>query len=311
MPTFDQSLNTRLTTDGDILTRVAGLPARVTRAALAADAAFTGAFVPFVGAQGNADVGVGGTALARLHVKESTDAEVSRFEGNGQGHVNLYDGATKRGTVGFGSAGHIFTNGLTNSVNIRSEEALQLGVDSTVALTIREVGYTPGSGYIAVGGHTDPLSVFEVGGEASPELGIRSTTAGTGKRWTLASWTDGRFLIIDRGTPNVERMEITTDGSLKVTSGDKGIVFGTAARMYAVGTTVYARNAADSAYVGIDVSAATIRAALAHVGTTVGFYNTTPVVQGAAVADATDAASAITQLNALLARIRATGLIAT
>ena len=33
MPTFDQSLNTRLTTDGDILTRVAGLPARVTRAA--------------------------------------------------------------------------------------------------------------------------------------------------------------------------------------------------------------------------------------------------------------------------------------
>lgn len=44
------------------------------------------------------------------------------------------------------------------------------------------------------------------------------------------------------------------------------------------------------------------------------FYNGTTKVlgaQGAAVADATDAASAITQLNALLARMRAHGLIAT
>ena len=42
-----------------------------------------------------------------------------------------------------------------------------------------------------------------------------------------------------------------------------------------------------------------------------GFYGATPVVRGAAVADATDAASVITQLNALLARIRTLGLIAT
>jgi hypothetical protein len=43
----------------------------------------------------------------------------------------------------------------------------------------------------------------------------------------------------------------------------------------------------------------------------IGFYNATPVVQPAAVADATDAATAITQLNALLARMRDLGLIAT
>lgn len=42
-----------------------------------------------------------------------------------------------------------------------------------------------------------------------------------------------------------------------------------------------------------------------------GFFNATPVVQQAAVADATDAATVITQLNALLARIRNLGLIAT
>ena len=42
-----------------------------------------------------------------------------------------------------------------------------------------------------------------------------------------------------------------------------------------------------------------------------GFFNATPVVQPTSVADATDAASAITQLNALLARMRTLGLIAT
>ena len=42
-----------------------------------------------------------------------------------------------------------------------------------------------------------------------------------------------------------------------------------------------------------------------------GFYNKAPVVQPAAVADATDAASVITQLNALLGRMRDLGLIAT
>jgi hypothetical protein len=43
----------------------------------------------------------------------------------------------------------------------------------------------------------------------------------------------------------------------------------------------------------------------------IGFFDKTPVVQPIAVADATDAASAITQLNALLARMRDLGLIAT
>ena len=42
-----------------------------------------------------------------------------------------------------------------------------------------------------------------------------------------------------------------------------------------------------------------------------GFYNATPVVQPTAVANATDAATAISQLNALLAHMRMLGLIAT
>jgi hypothetical protein len=43
----------------------------------------------------------------------------------------------------------------------------------------------------------------------------------------------------------------------------------------------------------------------------IGFWNATPAVQPTAVADATDAATAITQLNALLARLRTIGVIAT
>ena len=42
-----------------------------------------------------------------------------------------------------------------------------------------------------------------------------------------------------------------------------------------------------------------------------GFWNATPVAQPTAVADATDAATVITQLNDLLARMRTIGLIAT
>jgi hypothetical protein len=42
-----------------------------------------------------------------------------------------------------------------------------------------------------------------------------------------------------------------------------------------------------------------------------GFYNATPVVQPAAVADATDAASTEARLNDLLGHLRTLGLIAT
>lgn len=42
----------------------------------------------------------------------------------------------------------------------------------------------------------------------------------------------------------------------------------------------------------------------------VGFHGATPVARAAAIANATDAATVITQLNALLAALRTKGLIA-
>lgn len=50
---------------------------------------------------------------------------------------------------------------------------------------------------------------------------------------------------------------------------------------------------------------------LNHDGSNVGFYGTAPAAQHAAIADATDAGSAITQLNLVLATLRSLGLIAT
>jgi len=44
--------------------------------------------------------------------------------------------------------------------------------------------------------------------------------------------------------------------------------------------------------------------------TKIGFYGATPVAQPAAIADATDAATAITKLNAVIAALETLGLIA-
>ena len=98
----------------------------------------------------------------------------------------------------------------------------------------------------------------------------------------------------------------------------------------AIGTTILDfRNGNDTAAAGITAAAATFSGNVTlsavnlvtdtttgtKIGTAtnqkLGFFDKTPVVQPTAVADATDAASVITQLNALLSRMRNLGLIAT
>jgi hypothetical protein len=95
----------------------------------------------------------------------------------------------------------------------------------------------------------------------------------------------GRLVFLttaDGASIPTERLRITNAGVLQV--ADAGNI--------AVGTTT-----------GTKIGTATTQK--------LGFYNATPVVQPAAVADATDAATAISQLNALLAHMRTLGLIAT
>ena len=87
-------------------------------------------------------------------------------------------------------------------------------------------------------------------------------------------------------------LELQTDGTTRVTIGTTGLFTIADALNIAVGTTT-----------GTKIGTGTTQK--------IGFYDKTPVVQPAAVADATDAASVITQLNALLSRMRDLGLIAT
>ena len=93
--------------------------------------------------------------------------------------------------------------------------------------------------------------------------------------------TKGSFPLVF-AVNGTERLRVTTTGEIQV--ADSGNI--------ATGTST-----------GTKIGTATTQK--------LAFYNTTPVVQPAAVANATDAASAITQLNAVLARLRTLGLIAT
>jgi hypothetical protein len=94
------------------------------------------------------------------------------------------------------------------------------------------------------------------------------------------------------GTP-AERMRLDSSGRLGLgTSSPSSLLHLADAGNITVGTTT-----------GTKIGTATTQK--------MGFYNATPVAQPTAVADATDAATAISQLNALLAHMRTLGLIAT
>jgi hypothetical protein len=94
------------------------------------------------------------------------------------------------------------------------------------------------------------------------------------------------------GTGSARALELQTDGTTRLTIGTTGLFTIADALNIAVGTTT-----------GTKIGTGTTQK--------LAFWNATPVVQPTAVADATDAASVITQLNALLSRMRTLGLIAT
>ena len=94
------------------------------------------------------------------------------------------------------------------------------------------------------------------------------------------------------GGGTARALEFQTDGTTRMTIGSGGSFTLADAQDIAIGTTT-----------GTKIGTATTQK--------LGFYNATPVVQPTAVANATDAATVITQLNALLTRMRNLGLIAT
>jgi hypothetical protein len=106
-----------------------------------------------------------------------------------------------------------------------------------------------------------------------------------GGTWTSGSSQPSRLVFsvtADGAASPTEALRISNDRSITVSDGGNVILGTTTGTKIGTGTTQK-----------------------------LGFYNATPVVQPTAVADATDAATAISQLNALLAHMRTLGLIAT
>lgn len=115
------------------------------------------------------------------------------------------------------------------------------------------------------------------------------------ERLNLIAQTGGSFIIgTEKGSAGgtARGLELRTDNTARLTIGSSGGVTLADAQDVAVGTTT-----------GTKIGTATTQK--------IGFFNATPVVQQAAVADATDAASTQARLNDLLARVRTLGLIAT
>ena len=85
-------------------------------------------------------VGIGTTSPSTiLHVSGGANGyaeNITLTSTSAYGGFGLWKGTTHIGTLGFGSAGNIFNNSLTDAVNIYSVNALQLGSGANAAITI-------------------------------------------------------------------------------------------------------------------------------------------------------------------------------
>ena len=213
--------------------------------------------------------------------------------------MDFFGGTTRFFSIGADSSTHgqlVFHTSTTTSAleraRIDSSGRLLVGTSSSSADTLFRVqgkqSSSASNGVVQIArGQTNPASDNGLGSiqftDVAGSVGA-SITAETELNWGASDYPSRLvfFTTADNAASPTERLRITSAGVLQV--ADAGNI--------TVGTTT-----------GTKIGTATTQK--------LGFYNKTPVVQPIAVADATDAASAITQLNALLARMRDLGLIAT
>jgi hypothetical protein len=194
--------------------------------------------------------------------------------------------------------------------------------------------YRPGADQLAIstGGtsriHLDSSGRLLVGtssesaGVAASFQGSSSSASGPGivsiKNGTTNP-TSGNALgylqFRDAASQNGAQIIAVTDGNWASGNGPTRLVFSVTATSSASPTEALriSSNRAITVSDGGNVVLGTTTGTKIGTATTqkLGFYNATPVVQPAAVADATDAATVIAQLNDLLAKLRTLGLIAT
>jgi hypothetical protein len=212
------------------------------------------------------------------------------------------------------SGAHVFYRGTTETARIDSSGRLLVGTSSgrsTAGLNARlqvegtsaadstlTITSNSATAHFALA-HTGSAAVGSTALVANNDICGRILFSGTdGTNAIPLAFIDG---VVD-GTPGSNDMpgrlvfSTTPDGSaspterLRITSA--GVLQVADAGNITVGTTT-----------GTKIGTATTQK--------LGFYNATPVVQPAAVADATTAVDVITQLNDLLAKLRTLGIIAT
>jgi hypothetical protein len=182
----------------------------------------------------------------------------------------------------------------TEKAGTGSARALELQTDGTTRLTIDTSGKmlvnvassfahthikaNSGAASLALEPATNNVSGVYFGGNSGD---FSNSILRLGNSFDMQVTSTGA-LTFRTGSPVTERLSISATGLFTIAD----------ALNIAVGTTT-----------GTKIGTGTTQK--------LGFFNATPVVQPTAVADATDAASVITQLNALLSRMRTLGLIAT
>jgi hypothetical protein len=251
---------------------------------------------------------LGGTGNYSLRLgHNNTDAEITSINA-GTAFTNL----------AFNSLNAIFATGsgsLTERARIDSSGRLLVGTSSAYQV---ESGFSQTSQQI-VGG--DPLALlrYQAGAGHVTSWFCKSRNATVGQHTVLQD-NDGIARFNFQGSDGTNfvtaaRIDVAVDGTPGTNDMPGRIVFSTTAdgasspteRMRITSAGVL--QVADAGNISVGTTTGT------KIGTAttqkLGFYNATPVVQPTAVADATDAASVITQLNALLTRMRNLGLIAT
>jgi hypothetical protein len=235
-----------------------------------------------------------------LALRNALNPQTLRIYGQITGTDVSATGNYERGFMRWSAAGGVFQIGTEKGSGGGTARALEFQTDGVTRLTIATDGQASFSSNVTANNY-----VLQAGGALV-----------WAARFRLLSDADGRLRLSNNAQTDFDRLQFggTTSSfpALKRSS-----------------TTLQVRLADDTGFAPLACGALTINGNLdastrdivtdtttgtkIGTGTTqkIGFFNATPAVQPAAVADATDAASTQARLNDLLARLRTLGLIAT
>jgi len=139
---------------------------------------------------------------------------------NGIIRIGTSDGTT-RGLIGYSMPNQIFSNSLPNALKMRSENAIELGVGSSKAITIREYGYANGTGYVSIGGIDTATSVLTIAGEESPTIDFITDSGagmtGNSEIYRIGGYYPAKYFQIFNITEN--KTLFTSDGDTAQING--------------------------------------------------------------------------------------------